>query len=70
MSAGSDAPRNGPAKALWDADPETPIEEIPELLRDVYRWECTDCGNVTFTHPGRCRRCKSTDFERHGGGEA
>lgn len=68
----SPEPRNGLAQALWEADPDTPIEELPKLLDDVERWVCTGCGRKNFTKPERCG-CGSATFDRvvpSGGDEA
>ena len=60
----SPEPQNGIALALWNADPETPVEEIPKLLEDVKRWVCTDCEKETFVHPTHCGQCGATTFDR------
>lgn len=62
MSARKNAPRNGPARALWEADENTPVNEIASLLNDVERWECTSCGVQKFTRPERCSRCGEAEF--------
>ncbi len=64
MSARKDVPRNGPARALWEADEDTPVTEIPALLEEVARWECVSCGEQRFTCPQRCRRCGCADFQK------
>lgn len=57
-------PKSGPARALWEADPDTPISEIPLLLESVDRWECSACGRQTFTKPERCGSCGTETFDR------
>lgn len=64
MSARKRAPANGPARALWEADADTSVHEIPELLEDVERWECISCGSQRFARPERCGECRSTEFTR------
>lgn len=70
------APRNGLAQALLEADPETPVEELPKLLEDVERWVCTTCGKKNFVKPknDHCGQCGcTTSFDRvvpSGGDEA
>lgn len=66
MSAeiGNRPPTNGPARALLNADPETPIDELPELLDDVARWECTSCGAQKFTRPEGCSECGEERFQK------
>lgn len=66
-------PRNGAARALLDADPETPVEEIPKLLADVERWECQGCEKQLFIRPMQCGDCGGERFEKvvpNGGGAA
>lgn len=57
-------PRNGIAQALLEADPETPVEDIPKLLEDVERWVCTDCGKKNFVKPTHCGQCGTKTFDR------
>lgn len=64
MSTRKDVPRNGPARALWEADKNTPVSEIGSLLDDVERWECTSCGKQKFTRPERCSRCGATEYQK------
>jgi len=64
VSVRKHVPRNGPARALWEADEDTPVQQIPELLDDVERWECVECGTQKFTRPERCQQCCSTEFVR------
>ena len=64
MSTRKDVPRNGPARALWEAPEDTPVREIPQLLADVARWECTGCGAQTFTRPETCSRCGGGEFRK------
>lgn len=68
MSARKHVPRNGPARALWEADKDTPIREI---LQSVDRWECNQCGNQRFTRPENCIKCGHGSFTkcRGAGGE-
>ena len=64
MSTRKDVPRNGPARALWEADKNTPVSEIASLLDDVERWECTSCAKQKFTRPERCSRCSATEYQK------
>jgi hypothetical protein len=64
MSTRKDVPRNGPARALWEADEDTPVGEIASLLDDVERWECTSCGKQKFTRPRCCSRCGGTEYQK------
>lgn len=64
MSAKNTIPTNGPARALWKADPATPVSEIPELLQSVERWRCRQCGNQRFTRPEHCGGCGERNFEK------
>jgi rubrerythrin len=57
-------PRNGAARALLDADPDTDVSEIPELLADVERWVCVDCGAARYTNPITCGECGAANFEK------
>lgn len=67
MSARKHVPRNGPARALWEADKDTPVSQIPEILKTVDRWECDHCGNRRFTLPEHCGQCQSTTFTKRDG---
>ena len=58
------APRNGLALALLEADPDTPLEEIPQLVKHVERWVCAGCGKKNFGRPHQCAKCRSTHFEK------
>lgn len=71
MSARKDVPRNGPARALWEADGDTPVSEIPSLLNDVERWECINCGKQKFTRPTHCGECGEQEWVKTlpGGGD-
>lgn len=71
MSVQSTIPTTGPARALWEADPSTPVSELPDILQTVERWECQECGNQRFTRPAHCGGCGEHDFEKvsPGGGE-
>jgi uncharacterized OB-fold protein len=60
----SPAPRNGPARILHEADPDTPLDEIQRRLRTLHRWECVRCGNTKFTDPPECGECGAEDFEK------
>jgi hypothetical protein len=64
MSTRKDVPRNGPARALWEADKTTPVSEIASVLDDVERWECTSCGQQKFTRPECCSRCGEADYRK------
>lgn len=64
MSTRKDVPRNGPARALWEADENTPVSEISSLLDDVERWECTSCGKQKFTRPERCSLCGEAEYRK------
>jgi hypothetical protein len=64
MSTRKDVPRNGPARALWEADKNTPVSEIGSLLDDVERWECTNCGKQKFTRPECCSCCGATEYQK------
>lgn len=57
-------PRNGIAQALLEADPDTPIEELPKLLEDVEHWVCTSCGRKNFVRPTHCGECGTETFEQ------
>lgn len=63
MSADRPEYRVGLARALIDADPDTPIGELGDILADVSRDKCTDCGRQTFSRPARCV-CGGTEFEK------
>lgn len=64
MSARKHVPRNGPARALLDADPDTPVTELHEVLKHVPRWRCLNCGQEKFTHPQNCSSCGEGSFEK------
>lgn len=64
MSTRKDVPRNGPARALWEADKNTHVGEIGSLLDDVERWECTSCGKQKFTRPERCSHCSGVKYRK------
>jgi len=57
-------PTIGPARVLHEADPETPIEDLPELLDQADKWRCERCGTTRFTIPGECGECGSSDFKK------
>lgn len=63
-------PKNGPSRALLDADPD---ESFATILGRVTRYECTHCGEHRFTRPTHCKECGCDDFEtvtpevEHGG---
>jgi len=69
MSMRKDVPRNGPARALWEADENTPVQEIPAILETVDRWECVSCEMQKFTRPGQCSRCGEQEFQQVEKGE-
>lgn len=64
MSVRKHIPRNGPARALWEADKDTPVRKIPEVLASVERWGCASCGKQRFTRPERCSQCAGAQFEK------
>jgi hypothetical protein len=64
MSRRKHVPRNGIARALWEADPDTSVDEIPELVEQADRWECSQCSTQRFTRPPACRECGSDSFEK------
>jgi len=64
MNTRQDVPRNGPARALWEADEDTPVGEIGSLLDVVERWECSTCGEQKFTRPERCSRCGEAEYQK------
>jgi hypothetical protein len=64
MSARKHAPRNGLARALMEADPSKVPGNVPEILRDVERWECTGCEKHRFTCPERCSCCGDTQYRK------
>lgn len=57
-------PRNGPSRALWEAPPDTSVEEIPSLLADVARYECDECGVHRFARPVSCGECGGEEFTK------
>lgn len=62
MSARKHAPRNGLARALLEADKDTPVSDLPQLLEDVARWQCENCTRQKFTRPVQCSECSSEEF--------
>jgi len=64
VSTRKNAPRNGPARALWEADEDTPVGKIASLLDDVERWQCSSCGKQKFTRPERCTCCGGTEYQK------
>lgn len=56
---GKREPRSGPARALWDAEPDA---DISAVLAEVRRYECEDCGCQRFTRPQRCSECGCETF--------
>lgn len=58
------APRNGPARILYEAEPDTPFDELARRLQTLPRWECVRCGNAKFTDPPECARCGAETFEK------
>lgn len=64
MAKRSPEPRFGPAAALWRADAETPVDELPDLLASVARWECESCGSQRFGYPEACSECGGESFNR------
>jgi uncharacterized OB-fold protein len=57
-------PRNGPSRALWEAPPDTEVEDIPRLLDDVPRYQCDQCGTQRFARPVSCGECDSEEFTK------
>jgi predicted RNA-binding Zn-ribbon protein involved in translation (DUF1610 family) len=57
-------PRVGPSKALILAPPDTSVEELPELLATVPRFECRDCGNQKFGRSDTCGECGGDEIEK------
>lgn len=62
-------PRNGLARALWDADPDTPVRELGKVLHTVDRWECTGCGALKLGVPQTCVECGAKEFDKIPGEE-
>lgn len=56
----------GIARALIEADPDTPVDELGTLLEDVPTWECCDCGDQRYTNPRTCTECGSQQFQKVG----
>lgn len=65
----SNAARNGPARMLEKADPDTPLDEIGRRLQNLPHWECASCGNAKYTNPPSCDECGGETFEKIPGGE-
>lgn len=66
----SNNPRTGIARALFKADPETPIDELDKVVADVEHWVCKGCGRTTYNPPRCCKTCDGTEFEHRSTGEA
>jgi hypothetical protein len=60
----NDIPRSGPGRALREAPPDTNVDEIPELLATVPRFECQRCGSTQFFDHGGCRECGAEKIEK------
>jgi uncharacterized OB-fold protein len=60
----NETPRVGPSRALMEAPPDTPVDEIPELLAEVPRFECQDCGAQRFGRSASCGDCGSEAIEK------
>lgn len=58
------APKNGFARALDEASPDTPLQELPQLVETVAHWECARCGKKKFTKPTSCGECGGSRFNR------
>jgi hypothetical protein len=64
MAARDHSVRNGPARALLEAPPDTPVRELPQILADVPRYECRACGNQRFARSAQCGQCGSDEIEK------
>jgi uncharacterized OB-fold protein len=62
--SGRDTPRNGPARVLSEADPNTPFTELQQRLSTLHRWRCTQCGNEKYTDPPACSECGAETFQK------
>ena len=54
MSGSEQTPRNGLAKLLWEADPDTPEREI---VAQKEQFQCPACGWVAELRRKRCMVC-------------
>jgi len=63
-ASGDHSVRNGPAAALAEAPPDTPVRELPRILAEVPRYECCSCGNQRFARSATCGECGSEEIEK------
>jgi hypothetical protein len=57
-------PRLGPSRALLLAPSDTDVEEIPEILATVPRFECQRCGSQKFGRKDCCGECGAEEIEK------
>lgn len=54
------APKSEPARTLWKLDPETPWEEVGEIVSErVRKTECPECGQIHLGEATTCRACEA-----------
>jgi len=58
MSKTKQSPRNGHAKLLHDADPDTGLEELQEIAAQKEKFECPVCGWTAELQRNECFVCE------------